>query len=102
MGDRIASFLFERAIVLAPAVVIRPSAPAPDVGRDAQRFRVSASHGDCPRTATLASGLLHAERTICAILQQGRHVISAAAERSSRPAHVRDLQGDVVVLNSKT
>jgi len=104
MADRIASFLFEHAIVLVPAVVVTAAVALFLLARHwprtlGRRLASGSVMFLALAIAALASGLLYAERNIRSILEHRVRTLSLQTRNGAPLARVADLKGEVVVLN---
>jgi thiol-disulfide isomerase/thioredoxin len=104
MGDRIAAFLFDSAVVLMPALVLLGTIAVVLLVRRWPRSlwrRAARSIGIAAAIAVagIASLLLYAERNIRSIIQHRVQVLKLHPKKGSGPRSVADLRGNVVVVN---
>lgn len=104
MSDRIASFLFDNAIVLMPAVLVLSAIAVTLAVRRWPRtlLRRAASTLLILAAVVIAAGagaFLYAERNIRAIIQHRVEVLTLRPSAPSPLHRVSDLRGRVVVLN---
>jgi thiol-disulfide isomerase/thioredoxin len=103
MGDNVASFLFERAVVLLPVIILLAIAAMVFLIRRWprviwKRFASALVIGVAIVVASIAGGALYAERSIRGVIEHRVHVLTLQS-RGAGPARVADLKGNVVVLN---
>src|SRR5947209_15126918 len=104
MGDNVASFLFERAVVLMPVIILLGIAAAVLLVRRWprviwKRFASVFVIAFAIVVATIAGGALYAERSIRGVIEHRVHVLTLQSRTAGGPARVADLKGNVVVLN---
>jgi thiol-disulfide isomerase/thioredoxin len=103
MGDNVASFLFERAVVLLPVIILLAIAAVVSLVRRWpravwKRFASALAIGVAVVVATFAGGALYAERSIRGVIEHRVHVLTLQP-RGTGSSRVADLKGNVVVLN---
>lgn len=104
MADRIASFLFQYAIVLMPAVI---AVCAVGLALIARRWPARAWRRVMAATLSLflfaaglfAGALLYAERNIRSIVEHRVRVLTLRPVSGTQPATIADLRGKVVLVN---
>jgi len=104
MGDTVASFLFERAVVLMPVVILLGIAAVVVLLRRWprviwKRFASVLVIAFAIVVATIAGGGLYAERSIRGVIEHRVHVLTLQSRAAGGPARIADLKGNVVVLN---
>jgi thiol-disulfide isomerase/thioredoxin len=104
MGDRVASFLFDRAIVLVPILIALSAIavillvrrwPRGVLRRMGSALLIIAA----VLVAATASMLFYAERNIRAIIQHRVSVLTLHPTKGVTPRRVADLRGNVVLVN---
>jgi len=104
MADRIASFLFDNATLLMPAIVLLCLGAIAFVVRRWPRTALRRVAATVPvivlvAIAGVAGALLHAERNIRTIIEQRVARLTLHPMKGTTPARVSDLHGKIVVLN---
>ena len=104
MADRVASFFFDRAIVLMPVMILLCAAGAALLLRRWPRGILRRAGRAilivvAVAVAALASFLLYAERNIRSIIQHRVEVLTLRPTHGASPRRVADLRGNVVVVN---
>jgi thiol-disulfide isomerase/thioredoxin len=104
MADRIAGFLFEHAIVLMPTILLLGIAVVVLLVRRWprsiwKRLGSALLIGIAVVVATMAGGLLYAERSIRSVIEHRVSVLTLQPKDGGNITKVADLHGNVVVLN---
>ena len=104
MGDRIASFLFDNAVVLMPATILASLLAITFIARLWPK-RIWQRAGAVMlllifvSAGVVAGGLLYAERNIRSIIEHRVAVLTLHPVRGTTPARIADLRGRVVLVN---
>jgi len=104
MGDRVASFLFDNATVLAPAIGIVCAAAIYFIVRRWPKRIWARALAVVPvllfvAIGAIAGGLLYFERNVRAIIQHRVAALTLHPLSGSAPQRVADLRGKVVLVN---
>ena len=104
MGDRVASFLFDNASVLAPAIAVACAAAIYFIARHWPKRIWARLLAVVPvllfvAVGAVAGALLYAERNIRSIIEHRVNALTLHPVSGSTPQRVADLRGKVVVVN---